>query len=319
MQCHECGVEALGHSACPGCGATLPVTIRGPRLPVEPWPLTAPESYVLRYGLGNHAHALAAFKLALTELVARRALTLQGAWVRRRWAPGRSPRFLLCDGPQKAAVEERSLRPVVALHTNLAEQRPTLGVPFEDRTAELRGVSLTKFVSVAARRDGGYRGYLERDVASSLRQRALLSAVNGRTAAGDRAREQLDAWLEVTRDGLFSWSHDQTWLRAYLGGAGAAVFLAQVATPGQPVLKHIGSAVASGASPDSTYSAAAWDANGIDFAGLADSLARRVQRGRRRVHRRGRRRRRRRRIAAVSRWLPALVDGRALEFVLRPR
>jgi hypothetical protein len=273
MQCHECGGEALGHSACPGCGATLPVTVRGPRLPDEPWPLTAPESYVLRYGLGNHAHALAGFKLALIELVARRALTLRGAWIRRRWAPGRSPTFLLCDGPENTAAEERSLRPVVALHANLVERRPSLGVPFEDAEAELRGVSLTKFVSVAARRHGGYRGYLERDVASSLRQRALLSAVNGRTAAGDRAREQLDAWLDVTRSGLFGWSHDQTWLRAYLGGAGAAVFLAAFATPGLPVLKHIGSAVATCATPDWTYSPAEWDANGIDFAGLADSLA----------------------------------------------
>ena len=210
----------------------------GPRLPDEPWPLTAPESYVLRYGLGNNAHGLHAFKLALTELVARRALDLRGAWVRRRWAPGRYPTFLLCDGPHKGAVEERSLRPVVELHTNM--KRRSLGVPFDDPAGEAHGVLLTRFASVAARA-GGYRTYLERDVAPSLRQRELLSSVNARTPAGNRAFEQLDAWMEVTRRGLFGWSHDETWLRAFVAGAGASVFLTQFATPGQPVLKHIGS------------------------------------------------------------------------------
>ena len=218
-----------------GCG--------GPRLPDEPWTLTAPESYVLLYGLGDKTHAQAAFKLALMELVARQALTLPGAWVRRRWAPGRYPTFLLCDGPR--TVEERALRPVVALHTDIAGRRPCLGVPFDDPAGQVHGVLLDKFVSHAARSDGGYRAYLERDVASSLRERHLLSAVNVRTPAGKRACDQLDAWLEVSRRDLFSWSHDQRWLHAYLGGAGAAVFVAQLANPGHPVLKHIGSAVAS--------------------------------------------------------------------------
>lgn len=184
----------------------------GPRLPDEPWPLTAPESYVLRYGLGNNAHGLHAFKLALTELVARRALDLRGAWVRRRWAPGRYPTFLLCDGPHKGAVEEPSLRPVVELHTN------------------------------------------------------------ARTPASIRAFEQLDAWMEVTRRGLFGWSHDEAWLRAFVAGAGASVFLTQFATPGQPVLKHIGSALASFPSHDMSNTAAYWDSGGLDFAGLAGSL-----------------------------------------------
>ena len=241
----------------------------GPRLPDEPWPLTAPESYVLRYGLGNNAHGLHAFKLALTELVARRALDLRGAWVRRRWAPGRYPTFLLCDGPHKGAVEERSLRPVVELHTNM--KRRSLGVPFDDPAGEAHGVLLTRFASVAARA-GGYRTYLERDVAPSLRQRELLSSVNARTPAGNRAFEQLDAWMEVTRRGLFGWSHDETWLRAFVAGAGASVFLTQFATPGQPVLKHIGSALASFPSHDMSNTVAYWDSGGLDFGGLADSL-----------------------------------------------
>ena len=102
-----------------------------------------------------------------------------------------------CDGPQTA--EERSLRPVVALHTDLAGRRPCLGVPFDDPNGEVRGVLLDKFASVAAGHDGGYRAYLERDVASSLRERGLFSTVNVRTPAGKRAYEQLDARLDVTQ------------------------------------------------------------------------------------------------------------------------
>jgi hypothetical protein len=204
------------------------------------------------------------------ELVARQALTLRGAYVRRRWAPGRYPTFLLCDGPQTA--EERSLRPVLALHTDLADRRPCLGVPFNDPGGDVRGVLLDKFASVAARHDGGYRRYLRRDVASSLRERGLFSSVNVRTPAGKRAYEQLDAWLDVSHDGLSTWSHDQAWMRTYLAGAGAAVFLAQFANPAANVLKSIGTALAADPGGDWSYAAATWDSNGLDFAGLADSL-----------------------------------------------
>jgi len=272
MQCQGCGVDVAGYANCPVCGVALR-KISGPRLPDEPWELTAPESHVLRYGLGNHAESMAGFKLALTELVARQALTLQGAWVRRGWAPGRYPTFLLCDGPRKAEVEERSLLPVLALHTRVTDRRPRRGVPFDDPEGAVGGVLLPRFVAVAARRDGGYRRYMERDVAGSLRERKLLSAVNARTPAGALASEQLDAWLDVTRRSLFSWSHDQAWLRAYVSGAGSAVFIAQLATPGSPVLKHIGNAMASCASSDPTYAAAWWESGGLDFAGLVDSVS----------------------------------------------
>ena len=133
---------------------------------------------MLRYGLGDRTHALHGFKLALQELVARQALTVQGAWVRRRWAPGRYPTFLLCDGPRKAEVKERSLRTVVGSHTHLVERRPSHGVPFSDPEGAVGGLLLERFVSDAARSDGGYKAYLEREVASSLRDRKLLSAVN---------------------------------------------------------------------------------------------------------------------------------------------
>ena len=154
MPCPECGVDVRGYSACPGCGTALAVTVSAPSLPDEPWELTAPESYVLRYGLGDRTHALHGFKLALQELVARQALTVQGAWVRRRWAPGRYPTFLLCDGPRKAEVKERSLRTVVGSHTHLVERRASHGVPFSDPEGAVGGVLLERFVADAARRDG---------------------------------------------------------------------------------------------------------------------------------------------------------------------
>src|SRR5215210_1701595 len=99
--------------ACGRAGAT-PVTLRGPPLPYERWELTAPESYLLRYGLGRNVPAVCAFKLALMDLVARRALSLKGAWVRRRWAPGRRPVWLLADGPMKGSVEAPALVPLIA-------------------------------------------------------------------------------------------------------------------------------------------------------------------------------------------------------------
>jgi hypothetical protein len=225
---------------------------------------------LLRYGLGDDAHATNAFTLALTELVARQALILRGAWVRRRWAPGKYATFLLCEGPRMDSVEERSLRPVVDLHAGIEGR--TLGVPFEDSRGAVQGVLLTSFATLAARHYGGFSRYLERDVAGSLRERGLLTALNVRSSAGNRAYDQLDAWIEVTRGALFRWSHDETWLRAYLGGAGAAVFLSQFATPGQPVLKHISYAVAAFPAPEWSHQAAIWDSNGLDFAGLAHSL-----------------------------------------------
>ena len=265
-------MEVSGYRNCAGCGVTM-LEFSGPQLRDEPWELTGPESHVLRYGLGNHAESMAGFKLALTELIARQALTLQGAWVRRGWAPGRSPTFLLCDGPHKEEVEERSLLPVLALHTRVKDRRPRRGVPFEDPDGSVSGVLLPRFVAVAARRDGGYRTYMERDVAGSLRERKLLSAVNARRPAGARASQRLDAWLDVTRRSLFSWSHDQAWLRAYVSGAGSAVFLAQLATPGSAVLQHIGNAMASCSSSDPTYGAAVWESGGLDLAGLVKSVS----------------------------------------------
>ena len=81
-------------------------------------------------------------------------------------------------------------------------------------------------------------------MAGSLRNRKLLSAGKRLTAAGEQAWVQLDTWLDVSRDPLKSWVHDQTWLRAYLAGAGAAVLLAELTNPGQKALHEIGRTLA---------------------------------------------------------------------------
>jgi hypothetical protein len=261
-------------ACCPGCGATFPVTIRGPRLPDEPWELTAPESYLLRSGLGWDVPAVSAFKLGLMDLVARRALTLKGAWVRRRWAPGTHPVYLLSNGPRKASVDEPALLPIIELHSSMIERRPSFGVPFDDPTSELAGVPLDKFVSAAARRNGGYAAYKKRDVAGSLRNRKLLSETNRRSPAGEQAWLQLDAWLELSQGPFKNWIHDQTWLRAYLAGAGTAVLLAEIANPGHKVLQQIGLVLASEPPTDQPYAVASdgWDTGGLDFAAIPESL-----------------------------------------------
>ena len=183
------------------------MTIRGPRLPDERWELTAPESYLLRYGLGRDVPAVVVFKLGLMDLVARRALTLKGAWVPRRWAPGRRPVYLLGRGPRAAFADEPALAPLIELHSTMLEARPSVGVPFDDPTTELPGVPLDKFVAAAAWRKGGYAAYKKRDVTSALRSRKLLSQLNCPSPAGERACLELEAWLDVSRGPLRNWAH----------------------------------------------------------------------------------------------------------------
>ena len=274
MKCDGCGADVLEQAACPDCGARLAPALRGPRLPDEPWELTAPESYLLRYGLGDKAPAYV-FWVALMELVARGAFGLDGVRLRRRWGPAFGSVWLLGDGPKKARVDEPALAPVIALHTGLIERRPRFGVALNDHTTEHRGVPLERFVRVARRRNGGFRSYMERDVAGSLRRRGLLSTRNERTPAGERADHQLDAWLQLSGAKLARWSHDRTWLCAYLSGAGAAVFLAGIAHPGHKPLQTIGRSLSAPAPPDQTFAftAEAWNAGNLDFAALAENLA----------------------------------------------
>jgi len=208
------------------------------------------------------------------DLIARGSLSLKGAWVRRRWAPGTRVTWLLGDGPRKASVAGPALAPIIALHSGMLDRRPTAGVPFDDPTSEVSGVPLDRFVSAAARRNGGYSAYVKRDVAGSLRDRRLLSEKNQRTVAGERARKRLDAWVEVGLGPLKNWLHDETWLRSYLTGAGTAVLVAAFANPGNAALQSIGRALAGNPPGDHRYAVAVdgWDTSGLDLAVIVDSL-----------------------------------------------
>ena len=268
MTCFRCGADVYEQSACPGCGATLSSSPRGPRLPAERWELTAPESVVLRYGPRDRTPANA-FKVALMELVARRALSLDGAWLRRRWAPGRRSAWLLGDGPRKAEVDASALVPLLALHTSLVDRRPRFGVAIDDRATALRGATLEQYTRAAAR-NGALRAYVERDVVGALRDRGLLSARGERTPAGDEADLRLDEWIQISGGRLTNWSHDPTWLQSYLSGAGTAVFVATIAYPGRDVLRNVGQSLTAYAPSDQTW-AFALDAS-LDFAAIADSL-----------------------------------------------
>jgi len=183
--------------------------------PAEPWVLTAPESYLLRHA-DRGADAVEAFGLALKELVAREALCLEMVAIVRRLGLGARRAWLLARGPELAAVTEPSLAAVLAVY---------------ERRARAAGVLLDDLRRVAGRES---RRYLRRDVAGSLQRRGLLTGDGARTAAGRRANEQLDAWLELGLLRLPLWASDQldpSRALAYVQGAGSAILLIQDGYP----------------------------------------------------------------------------------------
>jgi hypothetical protein len=58
-------------------------------------------------------------------------------------------------------------------------------------------------------------------------------------------------------------------VRAFAAGAGAAAFLIDISDPAHPALRQIRRALSVSSPSDRCF---AWDADGLDFAGLADSL-----------------------------------------------
>jgi hypothetical protein len=137
---------------------------------------------------------------------------------------------LLTDGAGGGSVTEPALAPLLALHARLRERRPRVGLVHRDSVVEVEGVLLTDFVKTSGRSDG-WRRYMNGDVAASLQRRGLLSETNGRTDAGEQAEQQLDVWLDLSNKKFRLWSHDPDWVRSFLGGAGAAVLLAEDCYP----------------------------------------------------------------------------------------
>ena len=209
---------------------------RGPLLPERRWELTAAESHFLRY-FDCDVDAVEIFKLALLELIARQALRLEGAWVPRRWGPGRRFVWLVVDGPRLYDVDAPALASILALYDATWKRRLRVGLAHRDPTQEVSGVLVT---DLAVGGFGIALGDLGRDVAASLEERELLSSTRmERTAAGERADRQLDLWLRLGATELpaRAGDHDLSWVRAYLRGAGAAVLLAD---PAYPALAQVG-------------------------------------------------------------------------------
>ena len=237
MRCAGCGVEVHGHPACPGCGTPAPEDGSfgappddAPKLPSEPWTLTAPESYALRYGTTDQATHRGAFRVALLELIARRALILDAAYIGRRLAPGARRVWLLSDGPRIAAISQPALTPVLDAYRSARGGRPRSGVTYAGEPVQ--GILMTDLMRSANSRRGGLRGYARRDLAGELKRRGLIRRDRTLTAAGEHSERELERWVELGRGSFANRAaRDETWARNYLAGAGAAVLLVTVSNP----------------------------------------------------------------------------------------
>lgn len=238
MHCAGCGVELAGLTACPGCGTQMGddpyEAYRVPALPDERWPLSAPESYVLRYRATGSNTRLEVFKIALVELVAREALTLRGAWVP-RVLPGRRAAWLIADGARIDTITESALTPVVDAYERARKRRLRVGRATDDPEVVVEGVEISSLVRAATNRPGGIKGYVKRDVVGALRQRGLLTPDNERTRRGEDADQLLDEWMDLGTRHLWRQTRaavgNRAWATAYLHGAGAAILLADELYP----------------------------------------------------------------------------------------
>jgi hypothetical protein len=190
--------------------------------PSAGWRLTAPESYVLQ--LPDPLSSVEAFKLALRELVLRRALRLEqletAGLFRRR------PKSVLHAGTE-SAVAEPALAPLVAVHARAPERRGTDGVLVEDFAREARREFSRSFAGYV--NDHVYPMLAERGLMRVEEQRRLgvvARRVHVRTPAGEEAAAELEEWLRVGRERVEDWSRsDPQRALGYAGGAGAAILL----------------------------------------------------------------------------------------------
>lgn len=181
-----------------------------PRLPSQPWELTAPESYVLRHVGRALPETTGGF--GIYELIARGALRMESARVRR--GLGARERWLITDGDAIDDVDEPALRAALKVYASVRGRKLR-------RVGGIEGVALEDLVK-AARRD--YADVDDGAVAVGLRKRGLLSRTT-RSATGDRANGLLDEWLRIGRRRFAEWSHDEGWTSAFLAGAGSVVLL----------------------------------------------------------------------------------------------
>jgi hypothetical protein len=189
--------------------------------PSARWRLTAPESYVLE--APRHLSGVEAFKLALRELVLRRALQVEQVETA-GFLRSRRRGSVLRIG---TSVTEPALAPLLDLHARARRRGGDDGVRVED-------------LARAARRDFGrsLAGYVDEHVYPSLAQRGLLRSSEHRrwglfgrtrhelTPAGEEAAAELAEWLRVGRERVEGWTRESPERGlAYAGAAGAAILL----------------------------------------------------------------------------------------------
>ena len=206
--------------------------LREPALPSLAWELTAPESFVLRYARTDPSFVIV-FKLAVTELVARDALRLEGVRLARGWRPGPRRVWLLSDGPRIATVDEPALIAPLTFYQHVRARRARSGSRATDATVAIEGVLATHLNPLRPEARRTLVDYVADDVMRSLRRRGLLTGDGTYTDAGRRADEALDTWMALAAQRLPDWAASRRPALAitYLRAAGAAVLLVPDARP----------------------------------------------------------------------------------------
>jgi hypothetical protein len=202
--------------------------------PALRWKLTAPETYVLN-SVGQ-GFGVEAFKLAVKELVARRALRVEPVETR-GWHGLRTARSVLVEGPVRLAPEP-SLAPVLELFA-AARKRPfQAGAGSAAGMRPVEGVLTEDFAKAARKQFHSFHRYQSGHVVPALEARGLMTTRKHMvlgvfpskrptwTARGGEAVDELERWLQVGKRRFRGWvSADPTKALAYTSGAGAAILL----------------------------------------------------------------------------------------------
>lgn len=238
-----------------------------PDWPATRWSLTAPEAYVLD-SVGDGS-GVTAFKLAVKELVARRALRLETLETRGRLGRRRQ-RSALIEGPQMGVVSEQPLIAVLALFADVDKRTLQTTEASGGGTRPIDGVLVEAFARAARKRFRGFHGYRDRHVVAALVARGLMTVQSGGfwssgrkgwTDEGREADDELEWWLEVARERFAGWmSDDPAKALAYTAGAGAAILLMDDLYPEFALLgRHLAERPAGGGGGDGAVAGAADD------------------------------------------------------------
>jgi hypothetical protein len=201
--------------------------------PALRWKLTAPETYVL-YSVGEGFGA-EAFKLAVKELVARRALRVEPVETR-GWHGLRTIRSALVEGPVRLAPEP-SLAPVLELFARARKRTFQAGAGSAAGMRPVEGVLTQDFAKAGRKQFRHFHKYQSGHVVPALEARGLLTtrehlvlgflrSTPTWTARGSEAVDELERWLQVGKQRFRGWvSADPAKALAYTSGAGAAILL----------------------------------------------------------------------------------------------